>query len=100
MQNQCFRIIMHTSIGERHGTMTAEWESGSLEGVMHILGHEEPFCGYVDEEGNCRFEGRIISLMRTIPYAAVGKLNHNTLRLSLHGKDDDFEITGVPYTTN
>ncbi|MDC7286463.1 hypothetical protein NXH76_01480 [Blautia schinkii] len=100
MQKQSFRIVMHTSIGERCGTMTAVWEGEQIKGLMEILGHTEAFYGYVDEEGNCRFDGQIISLTRIIPYTAVGKVNHDTLQLCLRGERDVFEVTGVPYAGN
>lgn len=96
MQKQSFRIIMHTSIGERYGTMTAEWGGEQIKGFINILGHTESFCGYVDEEGNCQFEGRIVSLTRIIQYTAVGKVSHDIIKLSLRGERNVFEVIGVP----
>lgn len=97
MQKQSFRIVMHTSIGKRRGTMTAEWEGGQISGIMEILEHTEPFFGCVDKDGKCQIEGQIISLARTIPYIAVGKISTTMLQLSLQEERNIFEVVGVPF---
>ena len=85
MPKQSYNIVMQTSIGERYGTIAVEWEGEQISGLMEILGHSETFHGQIDETGNCRIEGRMISLTRTIPYIAVGKIIPSMLQLSLLG---------------
>lgn len=95
MPKQSYHIVMKTPIGERYGTMTALWENELLDGVMEILGHTEAFHGTVDEDGNCRIEGQLISLKRIIPFMAMGQISTTMLQLSLRGDRNIFEITGV-----
>lgn len=100
MQEQSFQIVMRTPIGERYGILTAKWERGQITGFMEILEHRELFCGQVDEKGNCRLEGRIVSLARMIPYVAVGQISRESLRLSLRGERNVFEVDGIPCAGN
>lgn len=100
MPKQSYDIVMQTSIGKRYGTMTVEWEGEQISGLMEILGHSETFHGQIDETGNCRIEGRMISLTRTIPYIAVGKIIPSMLQLSLRGERNIFEVAGVPCKAN
>lgn len=97
MTRQSFRIVMKTPIGERCGTVTAEWEHGKLRGIMEILEHTNVFYGQIDETGNCRIEGEMVSLMRSIPYVAVGTISSLGLTLSLQEGRNTFEVVGVPY---
>ena len=100
MPKQSYDIVMQTSIGERYGTMIVEWEGEQISGFMEILGHTEAFHGEIDEDGNCRIEGRMISLTRMIPYIAVGKIIPSMLLLSLRGGRNIFEVEGVPCNVN
>ena len=100
MPKQSYDIVMQTSIGKRYGTMTVEWEGEQICGLMEILGHSETFHGQIDETGNCRIEGRMIYLTRTIPYIAVGKIIPTMLQLSLRGERNIFEVAGVPCKGN
>ena len=100
MPKQSYDIVMQTSIGKRYGTMTVEWEGKQISGLMEILGHSETFHGQIDETGNCRIAGRMISLTRTIPYIAVGKIIPSMLQLSLRGERNIFEVAGVPCKAN
>lgn len=100
MPEQSYHIIMQTSIGERHGTMTVEREGERIGGFLEILGHRSALRGKADETGNCRIEGQLISLTRTIPYIAVGKITPSMLQLSLKGERDIFEVAGVPCKGN
>ena len=97
MPKQSFRIVMKTSIGERCGTMTAEWEEGILRGIMTILEQTNAFSGKIDEDGNCCMEGQMVSPVRTIPYIAIGILTLAKLQLSIQEGRNIFELIGVPY---
>lgn len=100
MTKQSYHIVMQTSIGERYGTMTVEWEGEQISGVMEMLGNMETFHGKIDEAGNCCIRGQFISLLRTIPYIAVGKISSSMLQLSLQEERNIFEVSGVPYKVN
>lgn len=78
-----YDVRMHTPLGDRLGQMTVFRENNQLSGSLSILGHDEPFIGIVDTEGNCAVSGKIITLMRTIRFAATGKITEDGLTLSI-----------------
>ena len=94
MEKQAFSIVMQTSIGKRYGTMTVEWKEECISGFLTILEHTEAFQGCVDESGNCRIEGKIISLI------ATGKINTTMIQLILKGEKNVFALSGVPDIEN
>lgn len=79
---------------------SAFFVSNEISSFFKLLGHTEAFHGQIDETGNCRIEGRMISLTRTIPYIAVGKIIPSMLQLSLRGERNIFEVAGVPCKGN
>lgn len=91
-----YNIRMRTSIGIRLGHMTVCRTEGTIHGSLDILRHSEPFAGTVDADGNCRINGKIVTLMRTIDYAATGRITPNSLILSFTDDRHVLEITGTP----
>lgn len=94
MQEQKYTIFMHTPLGKRHGTMTVKTTGNSLSGTINILERCEPFEGTVDKSGNCRITGRLVTLMRSITYSAVGTISNDAIYLLLQGDRNVFEISG------
>ncbi|MGN0504988.1 MAG: hypothetical protein ACI4FZ_00390 [Lachnospiraceae bacterium] len=95
MSNAKYNIEMKTPVGMRYGTMNFCSSENQVSGTLHLLGHSEPFNGAVDNEGNCTIRGRLITLMRTIDYIAVGKVSQKAIELSLQGERNKFTITGI-----
>ncbi|MGN1129956.1 MAG: hypothetical protein ACI4Q8_01295 [Ruminococcus sp.] len=90
-----YDIVMQTQLGERFGTIWAEAKDNRLMGMLSIFGHCEPFCGVIDKDGNCEIKGKIITLMRTIEYAAYGIMNFQTVNLIVHGERNVLKLNGV-----
>lgn len=90
-----FDIIMQTQLGKRFGKMSAEVNDRSLNGTLSIFDHSEPFFGMIDEDGNCKINGKIITLMRTIEYVATGIISAQTVNLIMQGERNVFQIDGV-----
>ena len=86
---------MKTPVGLRYGKMHFCLIENQIQGKLDLLGHSEPFDGAADNDGNCKINGRIITLMRTINYTAVGKFTQNDINLSLKGERHVFKITGT-----
>ncbi|MGM9624966.1 MAG: hypothetical protein ACI3XM_04575 [Eubacteriales bacterium] len=83
MCHTIYDVRMHTPLGDRLGEMTVLRDNDRLSGSLSILGHNEPFVGVVDAYGNCALSGKIITLMRTIRFAAAGKMTENGFTLSI-----------------
>lgn len=97
MKKQNFRVVMKTSIGERCGIMTAEWEDTDIYGNLEILDHKNPFYGHIDDDGKCCIKGEFWSLLRMIPYFARGTISEKSVNLTLDAGRNIFEMVGVPF---
>ena len=97
MTKQAFRVVMKTSIGERCGILTAEWEDTEIHGNLEILDHANTFGGEIDVDGNCRIKGELWSLVRMIPYIAMGTISEKGMNLTLDAGRNIFEMVGVPF---
>ena len=96
MQKTTYSIALHTPIGVRQGTMDVQIHGKKASGVMHLLNRSEPFLGHIEETGECKFTGRLVTLMRTIPYQAMGRITKDNVELSLVGETESFQLTGRP----
>ncbi|MCH1984304.1 hypothetical protein MCG98_17185 [Ruminococcus sp. OA3] len=95
MWNVSYDVIMQTSIGVRYGTMSVTVDNSKINGILDILKKANPFHGNINEKGACQIKGELTTLMRTIPYDAVGRITKETLVLRLNGERENFEITGT-----
>lgn len=91
-----YDVRMRTPIGIRIGRITVTENQGKIHGFFDILNHCEPFSGTIDQNRNCDVTGKIITLMRTIHYHAVGKILPEEISLSIQDGYHTLEITGKP----
>ena len=85
-----YDITLKTPLGRRYGTMCVKIAREQMSGSMTLLNHEEPFCGTVDEKGNCSIEGRLVSLLRGIPFRGQGRIDRDSVHLLLRGERNVF----------
>lgn len=97
MLKRKYHIHMRTPLGDRAGTLEVQIEKGRVRGYLEVLKHLEPFEGSIDESGQCRISGTLVTLMRTIPYTATGRITAEALQLSLQGGRDRFPVTGTAF---
>ncbi|MGN0986090.1 MAG: hypothetical protein ACI4OU_06295 [Candidatus Enterenecus sp.] len=95
MFKRTYRVLMRTPIGDRWGTMEVQIERNRATGRLNILKRTEPFDGSVDENGDCRLTGRLVTLTQTIPYTATGRILPDSLQLRLEGGRHMFPMMGV-----
>ncbi|MGN1319874.1 MAG: hypothetical protein ACI4U6_02025, partial [Acutalibacteraceae bacterium] len=74
MEKYRYSVVMQTPLGNKYGSLAADVSENSVSGWLEMLKHKEPFNGTIDNVGNCKINGKIITLMRTIPFTAIGKL--------------------------
>ena len=94
MGKRKYQISMQTPLGVRYGTMSVTWAGRMLNGMLDILNHIEPFSGTIEENGDCRIHGRMITLVRNIEYTAVGKISPEFIQLTMRGERNTFELHG------
>lgn len=95
MSEQLYQIYLQTPLGKKRGTMRVERKADVLSGELDILEHRKPFQGTIDETGQCNISGTIITLMRTVPYTAVGRIEDGTISLTVKGERNRFELLGT-----
>lgn len=95
MKKRKYNITMNTPIGSRCGTINLTLEDNCINGTLDLLEKSEPLYGSMDSNGNCKIYGRLITLMRTIEYTAVGKITEESIELSFYGERNIFKITGT-----
>lgn len=100
MWNCLYDITMQTPIGNRYGSMNVTVNQNHVDGILTILKKATPFDGSICEDGNCRISGQLITLMRTIPYDAVGRITKSSLWLILKGEQETFEVSGSVSDSN
>lgn len=98
MKKRKYIITMNTPIGLRHGTILLILTDSCINGTLDLLEHSEPLYGSIDDNGNCKISGRLITLMRTIEYTAIGRITEKAIELSLRGERNIFKITGIAVT--
>lgn len=90
-----YDIRLRTPVGIRLGHMTVRRQRNTVSGSLNILKHTEPFEGTIDTEGNCKLFGKMITLIRTVSYEAVGTITPDSLMLSIVDGRHVLNITGT-----
>ena len=96
MSDYFYQIVMRTPIGAKHGKMTARVEGISVSGSIELLKHREPYTGTINDGGDCAITGQLVTLMRTLPFSGRGRINADSVFLSIEGGRERFEIEGIP----
>lgn len=100
MWNRQYNVTMQAPIGARYGTMAVTIDDSRVDGLLTILKKAAPFHGVIREDGRCLLTGELFTLMRTIPYEAVGWINQNALHLTLTSEKETFELSGNAVTSD
>ena len=95
MSEQQYSIVMQTPIGKQYGSLSVSILADKLNGCLTLLNHNEPIEGTVDGNGNCSFTGKLVTLLRTIPFVATGIISDSEVKLQIKGARNTFRLTGV-----
>lgn len=95
MAVKTYMVNLQTPLGQKKGTLFVERNGEELKGWLDILKHREPFNGNVDENGNCRISGDLVTLMRRISYVATGQISVSDIHLEVKGGKSVFKLSGV-----
>lgn len=94
MNRYYYQITMSVPLGERKGSMVVYEDQGILNGTLSILGRNELFLGTLKPNGKCEITGKLVSLLRTIPYRAIGKMNKEKIILYICSGQEKISIWG------
>ena len=96
MWSQMYNIVLRTPIGPRYGTMEIHGDCGKVAGFLNVLMGQNRFQGVMDEENWCEISGQLKTLMRTVFYSAAGRINRDSLSLTMYTEKGVLEVTGTP----
>ena len=94
MCKRCYKINMQTPMGIKCGTISVMIEKGRVKGNLNVMNHKNPLLGFIDEEGNCKLTGSIVTLMQTVSYEAYGKIEEDKISLTIYGGRNVFQMVG------
>ena len=95
MGRHYYDVIMRTPIGARYGRISVTIENNKIDGILVILKKSNPFCGSINENGDCQIKGEVKTLLRTIPYDATGKITEENIVLKLKSEHEIFDLSGT-----
>ena len=90
-----YAVTLKTLLGDRHGLLEVERLGEETRGMLHILGHGTELHGSIAEDGKCRLEGMLKTLITSRPFVAEGCMNDHALSLLLRGQGESWAMTGV-----
>ena len=70
-----YNIVLKTPIGYRVGKMMVEIKDRLIQGIIRILGKEESYQGYIDNNGNIEVNGKLPTHTETILFEGKGKIS-------------------------
>lgn len=90
-----FNIQMMVPLGRRIGTLSFKTSGGQdIDGTLSLFQNETPFKGKLTLAGEIAFSGRMITLTRTFPYQALGRVDGTKIKLEVVGDDSRFNVFG------
>lgn len=95
MWSQMYNIVLRTPIGPRYGTMEIHGDCGKVAGFLNVLMGKNRFQGVMDEENRCEISGQLKTLMRTVFYSAAGKVNRDSVSMTMYTEKGMLEMTGT-----
>lgn len=88
IQTRTFDVVLMTEIGPRYGTMEVVIDDGQVAGSLKLFGESHAFSGKYAVDGQCRLEGIMKTLMRSIHYVATGYMDGERVALTLRGNEE------------
>lgn len=89
-----YEIQLDVPLGMRKGNMSLHISNGQVSGELEALGNKESFTGSITNDGVISITGKLVSIVRNIPYKGIGKIQENALQMLLCVQDGSYKLTG------
>lgn len=93
-----YYVELNTELGKKVGTLQLFTHGAKADGFLTILQHREPFFGDINEDGTCRLQGKIVTLLHEIAYVATGEIDSEKLLLHMQMERANYVLTGFACT--
>ena len=100
MADSVYEIMMYTPLGSKKGMMSCRIKNGIINGQLYILKHSEPFEGVIDEDGNCKIKGKIVTMLKAACYTGIGRITASLVELKVYYGRGEYELCGTPLKKN
>ena len=94
MNHKTYQVIVYTPLGNKSGVLECDIDRDTVEGTLTLLGNTQSIRGTIATDGTCHLEGSFVTVARTVPFTATGKLCESTASLLLCGERSVFRLTG------
>ena len=82
------------TLGKKRGLLVLNAIAGDCRGVLSLMSFSNPVRGSVDADGACTLMGRMRTLMRNLPFTAEGRIDLESLELTLHWGGRSYALHG------
>lgn len=95
MLERAYKVILYTPLGERNGMLELMISEAKINGYLNILQHKESVEGELNDDSTCKLRGKIVTLMSKFCYEAVGKMDCDSIDLTIHGGRSELKMKGI-----
>ncbi len=74
-----YRVVLHSQMGPKNGTMTLNEEHGIVTGTLYLLSHELPVSGSRAPDGRLHLIHQVVTAVSTYPCRSVLEDTEGTL---------------------
>lgn len=86
--------VVKTPIGEVKGKLSLVTTKTGLSGTIEAMGMKSSFSNGEVRGNECKFSGRIQTMMGNIEYSATGRINGNKITVTANTNMGNFEFHG------
>ena len=90
-----YNIVIHTTLGNKKGTLSAEIEGDTLECTVKVMKNENLFSGTINYYGKFKIKGHIKTLTNIVECDGEGYLDDSTITFTLNAEGRNLIVTGT-----
>ena len=94
MMQYNYDITLDAPLGKKCGLLVLNAIAGDCRGVLSLMSFSNPVRGTVHADGACTLMGRMRALMRNLPFTAEGRIDLESLELTLHWGGRSYALHG------
>ena len=81
-------------MGKKRGVLVLNAIAGDCRSMLLLMNFSNPVSGTVHADGACTLMGRMRTLMRNLPFTAEGRIDLESLELTLHWGGRSYALHG------
>lgn len=94
MMEYTYEVTLDAPLGKKRGLLVLNAIARDCRGVLSLMSFSNPVRGSVDVDGACTLMGRMRTLVRNLPFTAEGRIDLESLELTLHWGGRSYALHG------